>query len=46
MFRATLFVLYLVQGSQKLETTQIFHNKIMDKENVVYLHNGILLPAI
>ena len=29
-------------NSQKLETTQMSHNKRMDIENVVYLHIGIL----
>ena len=29
--------------SQKLETTQMSHNRKMDAENVVHLHNGILL---
>ena len=28
--------------SQKLETTQISHNRKMDTENVVHLHNGIV----
>jgi hypothetical protein len=40
-------MLYYVQSelicdSQKLETTQMFHNGRMDTENVVHLHNGIL----
>jgi hypothetical protein len=29
--------------SQKLETTQMSHKRRMDTENVVHLHNGILL---
>jgi hypothetical protein len=33
----------LVCDSQKLETTQISHDRRMDTENVVHLHNGILL---
>jgi hypothetical protein len=33
----------LVCDSQKLETTQMSHNRRMDLENVVHLHNGILL---
>jgi hypothetical protein len=33
----------LICDSQKLETTQMSHNKRMDTENVVYLHNGVLL---
>jgi hypothetical protein len=33
----------LVYDCQKLETTQMPHNKRMDTENVVHLHNGILL---
>jgi hypothetical protein len=33
----------LVNDSQKLETTQMFHNRIMYTENVVHLHNIILL---
>jgi hypothetical protein len=32
-----------VCDSQKLETTQMFHYQRMDIENVVHLHNGILL---
>jgi hypothetical protein len=33
----------LVCDSQKLETTQMFHDRRMDTENVIHLHNGILL---
>jgi hypothetical protein len=33
----------LVSDSQKLETTQMSHKRRMDTENVVHLHNGILL---
>ena len=29
--------------NQKLETTPMSHNRRMDTENVVHLHNGILL---
>jgi hypothetical protein len=36
-------LLYLVCDSQKLETTQMFHNERMDTEYVVYLHRGIVL---
>ena len=32
----------LVCDSQKIETTQMYHNRRMDTENVVHLHNGIL----
>jgi hypothetical protein len=32
----------LTYDSQKLETTQTSHGRIMDTENVVHLHNGIL----
>jgi hypothetical protein len=28
---------------QKLETIQMFYKRRMDAENVLYLHNGILL---
>jgi uncharacterized membrane protein YfhO len=33
----------LVCDEQKLETTQMSHNRRMDIENVVHLYNGILL---
>jgi len=33
----------LIYNSQKLERTQMPFNRGMDTENVVYLHNGILL---
>jgi hypothetical protein len=33
----------LICESQKLETTQMSHNKRMDSENVIHLHNEILL---
>ena len=33
----------LICDSQKLETTQMSHSKLIDTENVVHLHNGILL---
>jgi hypothetical protein len=33
----------LVCDSQKLETSQISHDRRMDTESVVHLHNGILL---
>jgi hypothetical protein len=33
----------LICDSQKLETTWMSHNKSMDTENWVHLHNGILL---
>jgi hypothetical protein len=32
----------LICDSQKLETTQMSHNRRMDTENVLHLHNGIL----
>ena len=32
-----------IYKSQKVETTQMFLNRGMDTENVVHLHNGILL---
>jgi hypothetical protein len=32
-----------IYNSQKLERTQMSLNSIMDKANVVHLHNGILL---
>ena len=31
-----------IYDSKKLETTQMSHNRRMDTENVVHLHNGIL----
>ena len=33
----------LIYNSQKLERTQMPLNKGMDTENVVHLHNGVLL---
>jgi hypothetical protein len=33
----------LIYNSQKLETTQMFLNRGMDTENMVHLHNGLLL---
>jgi hypothetical protein len=33
----------LIYNSQKLERTQMPLNRGMDLENVVYLHNGVLL---
>jgi hypothetical protein len=33
----------LIYNSQKLERTQMSLNRGMDTENVVYLHNGVLL---
>jgi hypothetical protein len=33
----------LICNSQKLERTQMSLNKGMDIENVVHLHNGVLL---
>jgi hypothetical protein len=33
----------LIYNSQKLETTQVFLNRRMDTDNVVYLHDEIKL---
>jgi hypothetical protein len=33
----------LIYNSQKLKTTQMSLNRGMDRENVVHLHNGVLL---
>ena len=33
----------LIYNSQKLETTRKFLNGRMDTENVIHLHNGILI---
>jgi hypothetical protein len=33
----------LICDRQKLETTQMSHNRRMDTENVLHLHNGTLL---
>jgi hypothetical protein len=35
----------LVCDSQKLETIQMSHNRRMGTENVVHLHNGILIMS-
>jgi hypothetical protein len=37
------YVLSLIYNSQKLETLQMCLNREMDIENVVHLHNSILL---
>ena len=34
---------YLIYNSQKLERTQMSLNSVMDTENVIYLHSGVLL---
>jgi hypothetical protein len=36
----------LIYNSQKLETTQMSFNRGMDSENMVHLHNGILLSFL
>ena len=33
-----------IYNSQKLERTQMTLNRGIDTENVVYIHNGVLLP--
>ena len=33
----------LIYNSQNLERTQMSLNRGMDKENVIHLHNGVLL---
>jgi len=35
-----------IYNSQKLEIAQMSLNRRMDKENVIHLHNGVLLLAI
>ena len=35
-----------IYNSQKLERTQMSLNKEMDTENVVHLHNGVLLSYL
>jgi hypothetical protein len=35
-----------INNSQKLETTQMSLNRRMDKENLLYLHNGVLLNCL
>jgi hypothetical protein len=39
-------LLWCVYNSQKLERTQMPLNRGMDTENVVHLHNGILLSYL
>ena len=34
----------IIYNSQDMETTQVSINRQMDKEDVIYLYNGILLP--
>jgi hypothetical protein len=36
-------LLGIIYNSQKLERTQMSLNRGMDTENVVHLHNGVLL---
>ena len=45
VIRTMLYYVYsrLIYNSQKLETTQMCLNRGMDIENVVHLHNGVLL---
>jgi hypothetical protein len=38
-----MFIAALFNNSQKLERTQMPLNREMDTENVVHLHNGVLL---
>jgi hypothetical protein len=33
----------IIYNSQKLERTQLSFNREMDTENVIHLHNGVLL---
>jgi hypothetical protein len=40
---STMFIAALYYNSQKLEKTQMSLNRGMDIENVVHLHNGVLL---
>jgi hypothetical protein len=40
---STMFIAALFFNSQKLERTQMSLNRGMDTENVVHLHNGIVL---
>jgi hypothetical protein len=35
----------LIYNSQKLERTQMPVNRGMNTENVIYLHNGVLLKS-
>jgi hypothetical protein len=38
-------ILFAILRSQKLERTQMSLNRGMDTENVVHLHNGVLLSS-
>jgi hypothetical protein len=40
---STMFIAAFFSNSQKLERTQMSLNRGMDTENVVHLHNGVLL---
>jgi hypothetical protein len=41
---STMFIVAFFCDSQKLETTQMSHDRRVDSENnIVYLHNGILI---
>jgi hypothetical protein len=40
---STMFIAAFYYNSQKLERTQMSLNRGMDTENVVHLHNGVLL---
>ena len=43
LVRRTLCFSSLIYNSQKLERTQMSLNRKMDTENVVHLHNGVLV---
>jgi hypothetical protein len=41
----TCFTMFIAYNSLKLERTQMSLNRGMHTENVVYLHNGVLLSS-
>jgi hypothetical protein len=40
-----LYLAAIIYNSQMLERTQIFFIRVIDTENVVQLHNGVLLSC-
>lgn len=37
-----MFIVAFIHNSQKIETSQVFTDKWMDKQNVVYISNELL----
>jgi hypothetical protein len=39
----TCSIMFRMETTQKLETTQVSINRVMDTKNVIHLHNGVLV---